>query len=174
MIDTLFPSTIRKYSLTDERLKRWATKLYDDEKFNITSPFSLHLTNIDAWVTELYTDTLTQLVNDLSLEKTHVAFITDAVVCVLEKGETLQICNTLPSHYTLTHFIKGVTPDIFYHPARSLLEVFNPGHPEWTSASSLYINEGDAIIHPSYLDYTTPPVEERRTTLTLLLQLQPK
>ena len=174
MIDTLFPSTIRKYNLVHDGIKKWGTRLYDSEKFNITSPFSLHLTDIDAWVTEQYTDILTELVKDLSLDKTHVAFITNAVFCVLEKGETLQICNTLPSQYTLTHYIEGVTPDIFYHPARSLLEVFNPGHPEWTSASSLFINEGDAIIHPSYLDYTTPPVDERRMTLTLLLQLHRK
>jgi len=174
MIDDIFASPVRKYNLVDDSIKTWATDLYDKQKFNTDSPFKLQLTNIDAWITQLYTDVLETFVKDLQLEKTHVAFITDAILCVLEKGESLSICNTLPSHYTLTHFIKGIDPDVFYHPARTLLEVFNPGLDEWGSAVSLYTNEGDAIIHPSYLDYITPTVDKQRVTLTLLLQLQTK
>ena len=174
MIDDIFASPVRKYNLVDDSITTWATDLYDKQKFNTDSPFKLQLTNIDAWITQLYTDVLETFVKDLQLEKTHVAFITDAILCVLEKGESLSICNTLPSHYTLTHFIEGIDPDVFYHPARSLLEVFNPGLDEWGSAVSLYINEGDAIIHPSYLDYITPTVDKQRVTLTLLLQLQTK
>ena len=92
-------------------------------------------------------------------------------VCILEKGESLSLCNTLPSHYTFTHYIEGTSPDVFYHPARSLLEVFNPGLDEWSSAVSLYTNEGDVIVHPSYLDYLTPPVDSKRITFTTLVEL---
>ena len=130
--------------------------------------------NIDAWVTQLYTDVLEEFVKEIGLGDTHVGIITDSILCVLEKGETLGNCNTLPSHYTLTHFIEGVSPDVYYHPARSLLEVFNPGLDEWSSAMSLYVNEGDVIVHPSYLDYITPPVENKRMTMTLLIELQSK
>ena len=125
-------------------------------------------------MTQLYVDVLKEFVKDIGLDKTHVALVTGAILCVLEKGETLALCNTLPSHYTFTHYIEGKSPDVYYHPARSLLEVFNPGLDEWSSAMSLYVNEGDVIVHPSYLDYITPPVENKRMTMTLLIELQSK
>ena len=81
-------------------------------------------------------------------------------------------CNTLPSHYTATHYISGNDADVFYHPARTLLQLFNPSLDEWGSAVSLYVNEGDVIVHPSYLEYATPNIEKQRLTLTLLIQLQ--
>ena len=33
---------------------------------------------------------------------------------------------TLPSHYTLTHYLLGKDPDVFYHPAKDLLQIVNP------------------------------------------------
>jgi len=95
-------------------------------------------------------------------------------VPIMEKGETLGNCNTLPSHYTLTHFVEGVSPDVYYHPAKTLLEIFDPGLDEWGSAVSLYLNQGDVILHPSYLEFSTPPVEHKRVTLSMMIQLQPK
>ena len=171
MIDDIFACPIRKYNINNKDIKTWANNIYDTEKFNTaTIPFRHQFTDSE-FPSQGYVDTLEQFVKDLGLHKTHVALIRNAVLCVLEKGETLSVCNTLPSHYTFTHYIEGVSPDVFYHPARTLLEVFNPGLDEWSAAVSVYTNEGDAIVHPSYLDYTTPPVDKRRVSLTLLLEL---
>jgi len=52
------------------------------------------------------------------------------------------------------------------------LQLFNPKLDEWGSAATLYVNEGDVIVHPSYLEYATPNIEKQRLTLTLLIQLQ--
>ena len=174
MIDTIFSCPIRKYNLNEESINDWAKKFYDKERFDLGSPFRYIFDDIDPRMTQLYVDVLEDFVKDIGLDKTHVAFITGAILCVLEKGETLALCNTLPSHYTFTHYIEGNSADVFYHPARSLLEVFNPGLDEWNSAMSLYVNEGDVIVHPSYLDYITPPVENKRVTMTLLIELQSK
>ena len=174
MIDELFACPVRKYNISDSGISNWANGLYDTQKFNLPSPFKLNLTNIVAWVTQLYTDVLEEFVKEIGLGDTHVGIITDSILCVLEKGETLGNCNTLPSHYTLTHFIEGVSPDVYYHPAKTLLEIFNPGLDEWGSAVSLYLNQGDVILHPSYLEFSTPPVEQKRITHSMMIQLQSK
>ena len=174
MIDTIFSCPIRKYNLNSEDINAWAHRFYDEKRFESKTPFKYIFDDIDPRMTQLYVDVLEDFVKDIGLDKTHVAFITGAILCVLEKGETLALCNTLPSHYTVTHYIEGKSPDVYYHPARSLLEVFNPGLDEWSSAMSLYVNEGDVIVHPSYLDYITPPVENIRMTMTLLIELQSK
>ena len=174
MIDTIFSCPIRKYNLNSKDISSWAHRFYDKERFEYKTPFKYIFDDIDPRMTQLYVDVLEDFVKDIGLNKTHVAFITGAILCVLEKGETLALCNTLPSHYTVTHYIEGKSPDVYYHPARSLLEVFNPGLDEWNSAMSLYVNEGDVIVHPSYLDYITPPVDKKRMTMTLLVELQKK
>jgi len=174
MIDTIFSCPIRKYNLNSEDINAWAQRFYDKERFETKTPFKYIFDDVDPRMTQLYVDVLEDFVKDIGLNKTHVAFITGAIMCVLEKGETLALCNTLPSHYTVTHYIEGKSPDVYYHPARSLLEVFNPGLDEWSSAMSLYVNEGDVIIHPSYLDYITPPVDNKRMTMTFLIELQKK
>ena len=174
MIDTIFSCPIRKYNLNSKDINSWANRFYDKERFEYKTPFKYIFDDIDPRMTQLYVDVLENFVKDIGLNKTHVAFITGAILCVLEKGETLALCNTLPSHYTVTHYIEGKSPDVYYHPARSLLEVFNPGLDEWNSAMSLYVNEGDVIVHPSYLDYITPPVDKKRMTMTLLVELQKK
>ena len=174
MIDEIFACPVRKYNISDSEISKWANSLYDNQKFNMPSPFKLNFTNMEAWVTQQYTDVLEEFVKEIGLGDTHVGIITDSILCVLEKGETLGNCNTLPSHYTLTHFIEGVSPDVYYHPAKTLLEVFNPGLDEWGSAVSLYLNQGDVILHPSYLEFSTPPVEHKRVTHSMMIQLQPK
>jgi len=174
MIDEIFACPVRKYNISDSEISKWANSLYDKQKFNMPSPFKLNFTNMEAWITQQYTDVLEEFVKGVGLGDTHVGIITDSILCVLEKGETLGNCNTLPSHYTLTHFIEGISPDVYYHPAKTLLEIFNPGLDEWGSAVSLYLNQGDIILHPSYLEFSTPPVEKKRVTLSMMIQLQPK
>ena len=176
MIDTIFSCPIRKYNFDSEDVSSWTQRFYDKERSECKAPFRYIFNDLtlDPRMTQLYVDVLEEFVKDIGLDKTHVALVTGAILCVLEKGETLALCNTLPSHYTFTHYIEGKSPDVYYHPARSLLEVFNPGLDERNSAMSLYVNKGDVIVHPSYLDYITPPVESRRKTMTLLIELQSK
>ena len=176
MIDTIFSCPIRKYNLNSEDINAWAQRFYDQERSECKTPFRYIFNDhtLDPRMTQLYVDVLEEFVKDVGLGDTHVALVTGAILCLLEKGETLALCNTLPSHYTFTHYIEGRSPDVYYHPARSLLEVFNPGLDEWNSAMSLYVNKGDVIVHPSFLDYITPPVENRRMTMTLLIELQSK
>ena len=176
MIDTIFSCPIRKYNFDSEDVSSWTQRFYDKERSECKAPFRYIFNDLtlDPRMTQLYVDVLEEFVKDIGLYKTHVALVTGAILCVLEKGETLALCNTLPSHYTFTHYIEGKSPDVYYHPARSLLEVFNPGLDEWNSAMSLYVNKGDVIVHPSYLDYITPPVESKRKTMTLLIELQSK
>tara|TARA_S200000501_G_C20411149_1_gene563570 strand:+ start:36 stop:563 length:528 start_codon:yes stop_codon:yes gene_type:complete len=172
MIDEIFSSPIRKYNIEDPLIKRWVLENYEEEKFNISAPFRLHITDFPANLSTEYTDVTEKLLDDLGMSETHVAIISDIILSVLEKGDSMDRCNTLPSHYTATHFISGNDADVFYHPARSLMTLFNPGLDEWGSATTLYVNTGDVIVHPSYLEYATPMVEQQRLTLTLLIHLQ--
>ena len=174
MIDTIFSSVVRKYNIDDPLLKGWASEQYEKDKFNIPSPFRIEMTDIPTNLAANYADVTEKLLDDLNISDTHVAFITDMILAVLEKGDSMDRCNTLPSHYTATHYIEGNDADIFYHPARSLLTLCTPGLDEWGSAMSLYVNEGDVIVHPSYLEYNTPPVKKQRVTATLLISVQEK
>ena len=174
MIDEIFACPVRKYNLRDERVSACFNDIYDKEKFQQESPFTFRLIDVDSFTTQHYVDILEQFVRDVGLGDTHVGVISDVILCVLEKGESLGNCNTLPSHYTLTHYIEGNDPDIYYHPAKTFLEIFNPGLDEWGSAVSLYLNQGDVLLHPSYLEFSTPPVEKKRVTISMLIQLQPK
>ena len=174
MIDTIFSSTIRKYIIGAPLIKGWASEQYEKEKFNVISPFRLEMTDIPTNLAANYADVTDKILVDLDISDTHAAFITNIILSVLEKGDSMDRCNTLPSHYTATHYIEGNDADIFYHPARSLLALCTPGLDEWSSAMSLYVNEGDVIVHPSYLEYNTPPVKKQRVTATLLISVQEK
>ena len=140
MIDEIFSCPVRKYNINNPDIKDWAHLVYDKEFDTQPSPFkkTLDEEELGGILEDTYTETIETFVKDIGLGKTHVALIKGAIVCILEKGESLSLCNTLPSHYTFTHYIEGTSPDVFYHPARQLLEVFNPGLDEWSSAVSLY------------------------------------
>jgi len=174
MIDNIFSSTVRKYNIDDPLIKGWASEQYEKEKFNVASPFRLEMTDIPTNLAANYTDVTERLLEDLKISDTHAAFITNMILSVLEKGDSMDRCNTLPSHYTATHYISGNDADVFYHPARSLLTLCTPGLDEWSSATSLYVNAGDVIVHPSYLEYNTPPVKQQRVAVTVLISLQEK
>ena len=151
MRDDLFSCPVRKYHLSDSLIERWANEQYEEEKFNITAPFRLHITDIPANLSASYTDVTEKFLEDLKIHDNTVALITDIMLTVLEKGDSLDRCNTLPSHYTATHYIskEPEQSDIFHHPAKSLLDPFNPNLDEWISGAGLYVNQGDVIIHPS-------------------------
>ena len=103
MRDDLFPCPIRKYHLSDLLIDRWANEQYEEEKFNITAPFRLHITDIPANLSASYTDITEKFLEDLKIQDDTIALITDIMLTVLEKGDSLDRCNTLPSHYTATH-----------------------------------------------------------------------
>ena len=174
MIDEIFSCPIRKYHLHNEEIIKWAVELYQEQVLKQPSPLQIQISNMDGFVTPYYVDILEQFVKELGLEKTHVGLITGLILSGLDKGEYQLRSNTLPSHYTATHYIKGSCPDVYHHPARTLLQIFNPGLDEWTSAMSLYVNEGDIVIHPSYLEYSTPKLTEDRLSLTILITLAPR
>ena len=176
MIDTIFSSVVRKYNIDDPLLKGWASEQYEKDKFNIPSPFRIEMTDIPTNLAANYADVTEKLLDDLNISDTHAAFITDMILSVLEKGDSMDRCNTLPSHYTATHYIskEPEQSDIFHHPAKSLIDPFNPNLDEWVSGAGLYVNQGDVIIHPSFLEYSTPKVDKKRIAITLLIRLQPK
>ena len=174
MIDTIFSSVVRKYNIDDPLMKGWAYEQYDKDKFNLPSPFRIEMTEIPTNLAANYADITDKILVDLNVSDTHAAFITNIILSVLEKGDSMDRCNTLPSHYTATHYISGNDADIFYHPARSLLTLCTPGLDEWGSATSLYVNEGDVVVHPSYLEYNTPTVKKQRMAMTILISLQEK
>ena len=137
MRDDLFPCPIRKYHLSDLLIERWANEQYEEEKFNITAPFRLHITDIPANLSASYTDITEKFLEDLKIQNDTIALITDIMLTVLEKGDSLDRCNTLPSHYTATHYIskEPEQSDIFHHPAKSLIDPFNPNLDEWVSGA---------------------------------------
>ena len=90
MIDEIFACPVRKYNISDSEISKWANSLYDKQKFNMPSPFKLNFTNMEAWITQQYTDVLEEFVKGVGLGDTHVGIITDSILCVLEKGETLE------------------------------------------------------------------------------------
>ena len=174
MIDEIFACPVRKYHVTNDRITGWATTLYNDERDKRSSPLKIDVTNVDGYYMPLYADVLEEFIKDLGLGETHHGIISHAIFCGLEKGDSLSPCITLPSHYTITHYIKGNSADVFYHPAKHLVSLFSPNIDEWTSAMSLYVNEGDIVIHPSYLEYSTPQVDKQRLSFTFLMDLEPK
>ena len=177
MINKIFASSIRKYHIdptTEEGAYQieWAEGEYEANKFDYPSPFTKKSSQVPELLSKPYEDICEGILKELDIYDTHVALITALGLCVLQKGESMDRCRTLPSHYTLTHYLQGNQSDIFYHPAKDLLQIVNPNLDEWIYAESLYINEGDVIIHPSFLEYSTPQVEKQRITITLLFNIE--
>ena len=176
MRDDLFAVPIRKYHIDNDAdgFISFIESFYNENKFNMPSPYAQRIPQLPPWMVPVYSDLLENFIEDIKLSKTHVAVITSAVLNVLEKGESMNRCHTLPSHYTATHYVSEnpEQSDLFYHPAKTLLEAFNPDSDEWATAAGLYINQGDVILHPSYIECSTPPQDKKRMTITLTVTLQ--
>ena len=176
MRDDLFSIPIRKYHLDDnkEQFVSFVESYYNNGKFEEPSPYLKMIEQLPPWMVPVYSDLIEGFLNDLKCSKTHVAVITSATINVLDKGESMDRVNTLPSHYTATHYISDnqSQSDIFYHPAKTLIEPFNPGLDEWVSGAGFYVTHGDVIIHPSFIEYSTPVRDTKRMTITLTLNLQ--
>ena len=174
----LFPSVVRKYHISnnDEFLTHW-TKEYNECKFKEISPLIMGYADIGHNLTVPYVDILNEFMSDLGVSETHSFAMQTFVFKCLEKGESLDKSDFLPSHYTMVHYVNECkNSDSFFHPVRQLVQSFDPFNvPEWTWDAGLYINAGDVIIYPSYLETSSPKNEltDPRMTVTVPIVLRP-
>ena len=174
----LFPSVVRKYHISnnDEFLTHW-TKEYNECKFKEISPLIMGYGDIGHDLTVPYVDIVNEFMNDLGVSETHSFAMQTFVFKCLEKGESLDKSDFLPSHYTMVHCVNECkNSDSFFHPVRQLVQSFDPVNvPEWTWDAGLYINAGDVIIYPSYLETASPKNEltDPRMTVTVPIVLRP-
>ena len=122
-------------------------------------------------------DTVETFLTEIGCYETHTCNVDAMILKVLEKGECSDRLDTLPSHYTMIHYIDvddKDSSDVFHHPCRSILNALRPAAiDEWKDAAGLYINKGDVIIFPSFIEHSTPPVKSKnRVTMTLPLVLE--
>jgi|TARA_B100001996_G_scaffold227813_1_gene175482 hypothetical protein len=179
MRDDLFAVPIRKYHIDNNDIFLEETKkAYSKSKFEVPSPFIIGLDQIPPECSQKYGELLEEFMTDLGVYDTHNAVITSFILKVLEQGESVDRMDTLPSHYTLVHYVdcgSEDTSDTFHHPARMMLNAFRPAAvDEWQDAAGLYINKGDVIIHPSFMEHSSPTKKGsgQRITLTLTIVLQ--
>ena len=135
------------------------------------------ITQLPPDLGQLYTDVVETFLSEIGCYDTHTCNVDAMILKVLEKGETSDRLDTLPSHYTLIHYIDindNDSSDVFHHPCRSILNALRPAMiDEWKEAARLYINKGDAIIFPSFMEHSCPPSQSKRVTMTLPLVLEP-
>ena len=179
MRDDLFSVPIRKYHIdNNQEFVDYFSDVHKRDAFSLPSPYIQGI-ELPDWTVPFYSGLLEQFLHDLKAYDTHYASIRGVVLKVLDQGEGSERIDTLPSHYTLTHYIKipaGQSSDIFHHPARILVNAFDPkieGLNEYKDAAGLYITSGDVIIYPSFLETGSPVNEhpDKRMTLTLIVTL---
>tara|TARA_B100000927_G_scaffold241133_1_gene202553 strand:+ start:516 stop:1064 length:549 start_codon:yes stop_codon:yes gene_type:complete len=173
----LFPTPVRKYNVpnNDKHLSHW-TKEYNDSKFEEVSPLVLGYTHIDRRLSESYIDIINEFVNDIGVSETHSYTIQSYIFKCLEKGEGVDSCDFLPSHYTFVHYLNDCKKsDLFYHPSKQIVRSYDPiGVADWIWDTGLYVNAGDVIIYPSYLETASPKndLTDPRMTVTLPIVLR--
>jgi|TARA_B100001996_G_scaffold310929_1_gene252778 hypothetical protein len=174
MRDDLFSVPVRKYHIDEHNIfVQYVDEFYKKERFEVPSPYISGVSQLPPWAVPVYTEVLEQLLVDLKLFDSHVAIITSITLKVLEKGESVDRTHTLPSHYTLTHYINDAKQsDTFYHPLKNVIEWLNPGLDEWKEAAGMYINQGDVLIHPSFIEHSSPVMDRKRMTITLTVCLE--
>ena len=174
----LFPTTVRKYHISDNDmfLTHW-TKEYDECKFKEISPLIMGYDDIGHDLTLPYVDVLNEFMIDLGINETHSFSLQAFVFKCLEKGESVDKGDFLPSHYTMVHYLNECKKsDSFFHPIRQLVQSFDPVNvPEWIWDAGLYVNAGDILIYPSYLETASPRNEltDPRMTVTVPIVLKP-
>ena len=178
MRDDLFASPLRKYSIeNNEEFIKYSNQVWEEMKFSLPSPFLMGIKDIGPNLTQVYTDTVETFLTEIGCYETHTCNVDAMILKVLEKGEGSERLDTLPSHYTMIHYVDigdDNSSDTFHHPCRSILNALRPAAiDEWKDAAGLYINQGDAIIFPSFIEHSTPPVRSgKRVTITLPLVLE--
>ena len=109
---------------------------------------------------DYYSDVIEDFLKDIGVYNTHCGVITNITLRVLESGDSFDMWNTLPSHYTFTHYVdtdSNKPDDIYHHPVRNIVRAFDPlvDIPEWQNAGGVYTTAGDVVIYPSYLEQST-------------------
>ena len=161
MRDDLFSTPIRKYHIDNNQ--EFLDYFFDVHKSNAMRLPSPYIQGIDLpeWTVPYYSDLLEQFLHDLKAYDTHYASIRGVVLKVLDQGEGSERIDTLPSHYTLTHYIQipaGQSSDTFHHPAKILVNAFDPkieGLDEYKDAAGLYITSGDVIFGDRFSSQST-------------------
>ena len=172
----IFAATVRKYNVpSNEEFKTHWTKEYNDCKFEELSPLIMGYANIDRDLHEAYIDIVNQFMVDIGANETHKYGFQTYIFKCLEKGESTDANDFLPSHYTLVHYINDCKrSDLFIHPAKQLVKSFDPsGVSDWIWDTGLYVNAGDVIIYPSYLETASPKndLTDPRMTVTVPIVL---
>ncbi len=175
----LFPTVLRKYSVpnNDAFITHW-TKEYNECKFREVSPLIMGYSHMEnSNLNESYIDIVNQFMIDIGVNETHSYGLQSFVFKCLEKGESIDAGDFLPSHYTLVHYVSDCKKsDLFFHPAKQLARSYDPtGVSEWVWDTGLYVNAGDVIIYPSYLETASPKNEltDIRMTVTVPIVLRP-
>tara|TARA_B000000609_G_C24153366_1_gene338806 strand:- start:760 stop:1305 length:546 start_codon:yes stop_codon:yes gene_type:complete len=175
----LFPIVLRKYSVpnNDAFITHW-TKEYNECKFKEISPLIMGYGHMeDANLNVSYIDILNQFMIDIGANETHSYGMQSFIFKCLEKGESIDAGDFLPSHYTLVHYVSDCKKsDLFFHPAKQLARSYDPtGVSEWVWDTGFYVNAGDVIIYPSYLESASPKNEltDIRMTVTIPIVLRP-
>tara|TARA_X000000368_G_scaffold417376_1_gene413580 strand:- start:1444 stop:2022 length:579 start_codon:yes stop_codon:yes gene_type:complete len=177
MRDDLFAIPVRKYNVdNNQQFIDYVSNIWKEERLRVPSPFLFSVREFGYNLTQIYTDLLEQFLTDIECFDTHSITMDAIILKVLEKGESTDRFDTLPSHYTLIHYVDvvdGGASDTLHHPARQPMNAFKPAHiDEWQDAAGLYINKGDAIIYPSFMEHSSPVQKETRMTITVPLILK--
>ena len=177
MRDDLFAIPVRKYNVDNNQdFINFCMDIWKENRFSSVSPFLYGVKEFNPHLTQLYTDLIEQFLTDIGCYDTHEITMDAIILKVLEKGESTDRFDTLPSHYTMIHYVDvvdGAASDTLHHPSRAMLQAFKPAViDEWQDAAGLYINKGDAIIYPSYMEHSSPVQTETRITLTVPLILK--
>jgi len=179
MRDDLFAVPVRKYHVdNNDDFIQYCDEIWKANRFEVPDPFIYPINQLGLELSQTYTDLIEAFLTDIGCYETHNCTTDSMILKVLSKGEATDRIDTLPSHYTLIHYVDvedGAASDTFHHPARSLLNAFRPAMlDEWREAAALYINKGDVIIYPSFMEHSSPVNmgTGNRVTLTLPLILQ--
>ena len=175
----LFPTTVRKYNVPNNNyfIEHW-TKEYNECKFKEISPLVMGYSHLEYEELNVsYIDIVNQFMVDIGANETHSFRLQTFIFKYLEKGESIEAGDFLPSHYTLTHYINDCKKsDLFFHPAKQLARSYDPTNvSEWIWDSGLYVNAGDVLIYPSYIETASPKndLTDPRMTITIPIVLTP-
>ena len=181
MKNDLFAIPVRKYHIDEtETFLVWAKDEYLSDKFEDDGVYQKWITKMPYGFMDYYSDVIEEFLRDIKVYDTHCGVITNITLRVLESGDSFDRENTLPSHYTFTHYIdtdSSKPDDIYHHPLNAIVRAFDPGVdiPEWQNAGGVYTTAGDVVIYPSYLEQSTPKMTGpgTRITITCTFNLEP-
>ena len=125
MRDDLFAIPVRKYNVDkNQDFIDFCMGIWKENRFSAVSPFLYGIQQFEPSLTQIYTDVIEQFLTDIGCYDTHEITMDAIILKVLEKGESTDRFDTLPSHYTMIHYVDvvdGAASDTLHHPASCLL-----------------------------------------------------